>query len=75
MIIDTTRSRLDYNFTEAHAIARLQELEVHKTRYQQGIMQLHDKGFISTRKLLEELGMDYDEEVRRMRRVQRESER
>ena len=36
-------------------------------------MKLHDKGKISTRSLLEELGLDYDEEVKRLRRIQGES--
>ena len=45
-----------------------------KQKYQQLIMELHDKGEIPTRSLLEEFGMDYDEEVKRLRRVQGDSD-
>jgi len=41
-----------------------------KTQHQQKLMQLHDKGAISTRNLLEELGLDYDKEVKLMRKIQ-----
>lgn len=43
-----------------------------KQKYRQLIMELHDQGKISTRKLLEEIGMDYNEEVKRMRKIQGE---
>jgi len=38
-----------------------------KTDYHQKLMQLHDKEVISTRTLLEEMGLNYDQEVKRMR--------
>ncbi len=38
-----------------------------KTQWYQLIMQLHDKGTISTQTLLEELDLDYDQEVKRKR--------
>ncbi len=38
-----------------------------KTQWYQLLSQLHDKGVISTQTLLEELDMDYDQEVKRLR--------
>jgi very-short-patch-repair endonuclease len=38
-----------------------------KTQYHQMLMQLHDKQVISTQTLLEEIGLDYDQEVKRQR--------
>ena len=38
-----------------------------KTQWYQILMQLHDKGVISTQTLCEELELDYDQEVQRMR--------
>ncbi len=40
------------------------------TRHYLTLMQQYDKGNISAKTLLEELGLDYEEEVRRMRSVQ-----
>jgi hypothetical protein len=37
-----------------------------KTLYHQLVMQLHDKEVISTKTLLTEMGLDYDQEVARM---------
>lgn len=48
--------------------------EKDKQKLQQLLMKLHDEGKIDTRKLLEELGMDYDEEVKRMDDVAGESD-
>lgn len=45
-----------------------------KTRHHQRLMQLHDKGAITARQLLDGLGLDYDEEVKRMRDAQKESD-
>lgn len=38
-----------------------------KTQYHQMLMQLHDKQVISSQTLLEEMGLNYDQEVKRMR--------
>ena len=40
------------------------------TNYLQSLMQLHDKGIISTQKLLSEFNIDYDQEVNRIREEQ-----
>lgn len=40
---------------------------VEQTDYNVLLMQLHDKGAISTRALFNEMGLDYEEELERMR--------
>jgi len=51
-----------------HPTIKWNDLELKdKTQYHQMLMQLHDKQVISTQTLLEEIGLNYDQEVKRMR--------
>lgn len=40
--------------------------QIKTTQYHQLLLQLHDKQCISTKTLLEEIGLDYNEEVKRL---------
>ncbi|MHA2279879.1 MAG: DUF559 domain-containing protein [Promethearchaeota archaeon] len=51
-----------------HPTIKWNDLELKdKTQYHQMLMQLHDKQVISTQTLLDEIGLNYDQEVKRMR--------
>lgn len=43
---------------------------IDKTQRQQALMQLHDKQLISTRTLMEEMGLDYEQELKNLREAQ-----
>jgi very-short-patch-repair endonuclease len=51
-----------------HPTIKWNDLELKdQTQYHQMLMQLHDKQVISTQTLLDEIGLNYDQEVKRMR--------
>ena len=51
-----------------HPTIKWNDLELKdKTQYHQMLMQLHDKQVISTQTLLDEMDLNYDQEVKRMR--------
>ena len=45
-----------------------------KQKWHQLLMELHDQGKIDCRKLLEEMGLNYDEEVKLLRKIQNSGE-
>jgi len=66
-MVEPIRGPLEYRDGEEY---RGENSLADKTIHQQRLMQLHDKGVITTRKLLEELGLDYDKEVKLVRKIQ-----
>jgi len=69
--VDTQKSKLVGETVWLYPTIKWNDLRLRdNSQYLQSLMQLHDKGLISTQKLLTEFNIDFDQEVNRLREEQ-----
>jgi very-short-patch-repair endonuclease len=69
--VDTQKSKLVGETVWLYPKMKWNDLRLRdNSQYLQGLMQLHDKGLISSQKLLTEYNIDYDQEINRLREEQ-----
>lgn len=69
--VDTQKSKLIGETVWLYPKVKWNDLRLRdNTQYLQSLVQLHDKGLVSTQKLLSEFNIDFDQEVNRLREEQ-----